>query len=99
MPSIDGVITDLLEKVRSLDWEAEIADADDDAEADAEAEGTPVDDGTPPANAASIDALSAFIQRVEAQRGVRLSDAQADFLVAAAQVMVASLGGGDEESQ
>ena len=41
----------------------------------------------------SIDALLAFIDTVEAQRGLTLADVQADFLVAAAEAMVASLGG------
>ena len=41
----------------------------------------------------AIEALEAFIDRVEAQRGIRLADTQADFLVAAARVMIASLGG------
>ena len=41
----------------------------------------------------AIEALEAFIDRIESQRGVRLAHAQADFLVAAARVMIASLGG------
>ena len=44
-------------------------------------------------NVAAINMLQAFINAVEAQRGVHISDADADALIAAAQQIVTLLGG------
>ena len=40
-----------------------------------------------------INSLHAFINYVEAQRGVNITDADADALIASAQAIIASLGG------
>jgi hypothetical protein len=52
-----------------------------------------LDDANDGNNVAAVNALHAFINAVEAQRGKKLSDAQADQLVAAAQGIIAALGG------
>ncbi|MGH9862419.1 MAG: FIMAH domain-containing protein, partial [Candidatus Acidiferrales bacterium] len=44
-------------------------------------------------NAAAINVLHAFINSVEAQRGVHISDADADGLIATAQAIIAQLTG------
>jgi len=43
-------------------------------------------------NVAAINALQAFINGVEAQRGIHITDADADQLIAAAQAIIAQLG-------
>ena len=40
-----------------------------------------------------INALQAFINSVEAQRGIHITEADADALIASAQAIIASLGG------
>ena len=42
---------------------------------------------------AAINALQAFINSVEAQRGINIADADADALIAAAQGLITFLGG------
>ena len=44
-------------------------------------------------NAAAVNGLQAFINAVEAQRGVHISSADADALIAAAEQIIALLGG------
>jgi hypothetical protein len=42
---------------------------------------------------AAINALQAFINSVEAQRGIHIAEADADALIAAAQQTITMLGG------
>ena len=42
---------------------------------------------------AAINSIQAFINYVEAQRGIHISSADADALIASAQAIIASLGG------
>ena len=52
-----------------------------------------IDDLNQNNDVAAINSLQAFINAVEAQRGVSLTDADADALIAAAQAIIALLGG------
>ena len=50
-----------------------------------------IDDLNANNNVAAINSLNAFINAVEAQRGKKLTDAQADSLIQQAQLILASL--------
>lgn len=104
-PSLEGLVAELLRSVASVDWGTGIEAAliaDRDAAADDQGEeasqatdevSQPVAEGPRADNAEAIEKLTAFIETVEAKRGVRLADAQAEFLIAAARMMIGSLGG------
>lgn len=99
-PSLEGLVAELLRSVASVDWQAVVdsalaaeRDVADDESEDAENAPQTATDGPAAANAQAIESLVAFIKGVEAQRGTRLADAQADFLIAAAETMIVSLGG------
>ena len=91
--AIDVLIYDLIQGVIALNLNAGIADALD-AKLDAVMNAR--DDVNANNDVGAINALYAFINAVEAQRGKQLTDAQADSadsLVAAAQVIMSELGG------
>ena len=52
-----------------------------------------IDDLNQNNDVAAINSLQAFINSVEAQRGIHITDAQADALIAAAQAIITLLGG------
>jgi hypothetical protein len=53
-----------------------------------------LEDANPQNDVAAINALQAFINKVEAQRGKKISEADADALIAKAQAIVEELSGG-----
>jgi len=53
-----------------------------------------LEDSNPKNDVAAINSLEAFINKIEAQRGKKISDGDADVLIAKAQDIIAALSGG-----
>lgn len=92
-PSLAGLVAGLSQQVRSLEHLLSTENGHSSAVDTALARSSDNNAMEQGSNASAIDALLTFIDVVETQRGLRLADVQADFLVAAAEAMVASLGG------
>lgn len=83
-------IQDLIAKVAALNLKKGISNS---LEAKLNAALNAVDDTNQDNDVAAINVLEAFINEVDAQRGVHISDTDADMLIAAARQIITLLGG------
>jgi hypothetical protein len=88
--SVTDLLNDLVQRVISLNVRGGISNSFD---AKLAAVMSALDDSNEKNNAAAQNAMYAFMNAVEAQRGKKLTDAQATQLIAVAQAIVAALGG------
>ncbi len=90
LPFPEELIQDLVQLVTEVNGRSGIVNSLD---AKLEAVVQALDDLSQGNDDAAVGALRAFIQAVESQRGIHISEADADALVAAAQGIIAALGG------
>jgi hypothetical protein len=88
--SVTDLLNDLVQRVISLNVQGGISNSFD---AKLDAVVNAIDDSNEKNNAAAQNAMHAFINAVEAQRGKKLTDTQVTQLVNVAQAIIAALGG------
>ena len=88
--SVTDLLGDLVQRVISLNLQNGISNSVD---AKLDSVMNAIDDSNEKNNAAAQNAMHAFMNAVEAQRGKKLTDAQATQLIGIAQAIVAALGG------
>jgi hypothetical protein len=88
--SVTDLLEDLVQRVISLNLQNGISNSLD---AKLDSVMNAIDDSNEKNNVAAQNAMYAFMNAVEAQRGKKLTDTQATQLIAVAQAIVASLGG------
>lgn len=89
-PATDVLITDLIHDAMSLNAQSGISNSFD---AKISAAMDTLDDSNTKNNVAAINEMNAFINAVVAQRGKKLTEADADRLIAKAQTIIVALGG------
>ncbi len=88
--SVTDLLDDLVQRVISLNVENGISNSLD---AKLDSVMNAIDDSNEKNNAAAQNAMYAFMDAVEAQRGKKLTDTQATQLIGVAQAIVGALGG------
>jgi hypothetical protein len=88
--SVTDLLDDLVQRVISLNLQNGISNSLD---AKLDTVMNAIDDSNEKNNAAAQNAMYAFMNAVEAQRGKKLTDTQATQLIGVAQAIVAALGG------
>jgi hypothetical protein len=87
-PSVEELIVDLVQSVANLNLQAGISNALD---AKLDAAMNALADVNQHNDAAAVNSLNALINSVQAQRGRRLTDAEADMLIAATLAIIAAI--------
>jgi hypothetical protein len=88
--TVDDLLSDLVQRVISLNVQGGVSNAFD---AKLDAVMNAIDDTNEQNNVAAQNAMYAFMNAVEAQRGKKLTDTQATQFVNVAEAIIAALGG------